>query len=786
MATKRMLIDATHPEETRVVIVSGNQLEDFDVEVESRRQLKGNIYLCKVMRVEPSLQAAFVEFGGNRHGFLPFNEFHPDYYQIPIADREALMAEERAAEGNGESAADDEDAKLGGVETVGGDDSEELEARRPRIQRQKYKIQEVIKRRQILLVQVVKEERGTKGAALTTFLSLAGRYCVLMPNSARGGGVSRRIANGVDRKHLKTILADLPISEGTAVIVRTVGAQRSKAEIRRDFDYLMRLWDGIREQTLQSVAPCLIHEEGNLIKRAVRDLYTKEIDEVLVDGDEGYRIAKDFMKLLIPSHSRRVQPYKNGGTPIFHRYQVESQLESMLGPQVQLSSGGYIVINQTEALVAIDVNSGRATRERHIEETALYTNLEAAVEIARQLRLRDLAGLIVIDFIDMEDGRNRSKVERKLKEALRSGRARIQVGRISPFGLLEMSRQRLRPSIIETSFSACPHCVGTGRIRSTDSSALSLLRAIEEEGMNRRSGEITVTTPTAVALYILNRKRSALAEIERRYNLRVLVEGDESMVPPDHHIQRSQLQTDETPDEAKAGRAEGRETEVEGRETEVEGRETEVENEDGGKRRRRRRSRRRKRPEEGPETPVETAADTPVEEAAGDAAMAVPDEGDVDDGRRRRHGRRGGRKRPRTQTRAAAGPVEVDTVPEATAAGAEDEGGVEHAPIEVSPVHEPAFPPQAADDVIVLQTPPEPSDIEPGPALPGSGPPDDPFLGEDASPASKTDAAPDDRGQAEDDVLVDTSKTTVIQVGEDQVSEAPPRARRGWWQRLSK
>ena len=752
MATKRMLIDATHPEETRVVIVSGNQLEDFDVEVESRRQLKGNIYLCKVMRVEPSLQAAFVEFGGNRHGFLPFNEFHPDYYQIPIADREALMAEERAAEGNGESAADDEDAKLGGVETVGGDDSEELEARRPRIQRQKYKIQEVIKRRQILLVQVVKEERGTKGAALTTFLSLAGRYCVLMPNSARGGGVSRRIANGVDRKHLKTILADLPISEGTAVIVRTAGAQRSKAEIRRDFDYLMRLWDGIREQTLQSVAPCLIHEEGNLIKRAVRDLYTKEIDEVLVDGDEGYRIAKDFMKLLIPSHSRRVQPYKNGGTPIFHRYQVESQLESMLGPQVQLSSGGYIVINQTEALVAIDVNSGRATRERHIEETALYTNLEAAVEIARQLRLRDLAGLIVIDFIDMEDGRNRSKVERKLKEALRSGRARIQVGRISPFGLLEMSRQRLRPSIIETSFSACPHCVGTGRIRSTDSSALSLLRAIEEEGMNRRSGEITVTTPTAVALYILNRKRSALAEIERRYNLRVLVEGDESMVPPDHHIQRSQLQTDETPDEAgraegretevegRETEAEGRETEVEGRETEVEGRETEVENEDGGKRRRRRRSRRRKRPEEGPETPVETAADTPVEEAAGDAAMAVPD----------------------------------------------DEGGVEHAPIEVSPVHEPAFPPQAADDVIVLQTPPEPSDIEPGPALPGSGPPDDPFLGEDASPASKTDAAPDDRGQAEDDVLVDTSKTTVIQVGEDQVSEAPPRARRGWWQRLSK
>jgi len=503
MATKRMLIDATHPEETRVVVVDGNRLEELEFESASRKQLKGNIYLAKVTRVEPSLQAAFVEYGGNRHGFLAFNEIHPDYYQIPVSDREEFEAD---VEDNGDDAEPATDETL---EETGADDSEQVEHIRPRYRNQRrYKIQEVIKKRQIILVQVVKEERGNKGAALTTYLSLAGRYCVLMPNTDKGGGISRKISNVKDRKRLKSVLSELSIPKGTAVIVRTAGAERSKAEIKRDFEYLMRLWSNIRDVTLQSQAPALIYEEANLIKRSIRDMYSRDIDEVLVEGEEGYRTAKDFMKMLIPSHAKKVQPYRDElQIPLYHRYQVEGQLDAMHSAIVQLPSGGYIVINPTEALVAIDVNSGRSTKERNIEETALKTNLEAADEIARSLRLRDLAGLIVVDFIDMEISRNQAQVERRIKEAMKHDRARIQIGRISPFGLLEMSRQRLRPSFTETSTETCHYCHGIGVRRSLESTVLHVLRVIEEEGIRRRSDEITVHVPTQVALYILNQKR---------------------------------------------------------------------------------------------------------------------------------------------------------------------------------------------------------------------------------------------------------------------------------------
>ncbi|MBC8337367.1 MAG: Rne/Rng family ribonuclease [Alphaproteobacteria bacterium] len=698
MTTKRMLIDASHPEETRVAIVSGQHLDDFDVEVESRRQLRGNIYLAKVTRVEPSLQAAFVDYGGNRHGFLAFSEIHPDYYQIPVADREALVAEQQEAETEAGAEADakaEAEAKKGGgdaaegegsdVEVLGGDEAEEVQAERPVAIKRHYKIQEVIKRRQILLVQVVKEERGTKGAALTTYLSLAGRYCVLMPNTARGGGISRKIANAPDRKRLKNILSDLKIPGVMAVIVRTAGSKRSKAEIKRDYEYLMRLWESVREVTLESMAPCLVHEEGDLIKRSIRDLYDKDIDEIIIDGDEAYRTAKDFMKLLIPSHTKRVQPFKETGKQLFQHFHVEPQLHAMHSPDVQLKSGGYIVINPTEALVSIDVNSGRSTRGRNIEETALKTNIEASDEIARQLKLRDLAGLIVIDYIDMEENRNQTKVERRLKDAMRSDRARIQIGRISPFGLLELSRQRMRPSLIETSSDPCPYCEGTGIRRSADSAALHLLRAIKEEAMQQRAQQITVHIPTTVALYILNNQRDVLAEIEATYKMSIIVETDDTLIPPAYRMERD----GKTVEEASAGMSKG------------------GDDEDSAKRRRRRGRRRR-----GAEDSSETTHETATQAAPETTPQAATESGDVPDGedvgaafegdddkpverKRRRRGRRGGRRRGRKPaeqmaqetagdlTEASTDAVSGGEAPEAPPETAEETAG--EAPAETTP-----------------------------------------------------------------------------------------------------
>ncbi|TIU75634.1 MAG: ribonuclease E/G, partial [Mesorhizobium sp.] len=678
----KMLIDASHPEETRVVVVRGNRIEEFDFESQDKKQLKGNIYLARVTRVEPSLQAAFVEYGGNRHGFLAFSEIHPDYYQIPVADRQALLRAEaqeaededdedgegddrqsrdrgrrgrrrggksrdrgehkrdagaadsddsvesndsgsneggehgehavadnadavsenvdtptgtsehsedvaghvdasrnetshdeashsetshnetgpseggpnsiaasieadviseavRQAETAGEATSTDNDRGMleevqsshpedHEVESVGAEDAlEEARNRRKPVRRQ-YKIQEVIKRRQILLVQVVKEERGNKGAALTTYLSLAGRYSVLMPNTARGGGISRKITNAQDRKRLKEVVADLEVPQGMGVILRTAGESRTKAEIKRDYEYLMRLWENVRNLTLQSTAPALVYEEGSLIKRSVRDLYNKDIDEILVSGEEGYREAKDFMRMLMPSHAKVVQPFRDT-TPIFVRNGIEAQLDRMLQPQVTLKSGGYIIINQTEALVAIDVNSGRSTKEHSIEDTALHTNLEAAEEVARQLRLRDLAGLIVIDFIDMEENRNNRSVEKRLKDHLKNDRARIQVGRISHFGLMEMSRQRIRASVLESTMKPCPHCGGTGHVRSDSSVALMVVRAIEEFLLKDSRSHITVRTPAATALYVLNHKRGTLVELESRFGLTITVEADDTV-----------------------------------------------------------------------------------------------------------------------------------------------------------------------------------------------------------------------------------------------------------------
>jgi ribonuclease E len=770
---RRMLIDASHPEETRVVVVDGTKLSEFDFETASRKPLKGNIYLAKVIRIEPSLQAAFVEYGGNRHGFLAFSEIHPDYFQIPVADRERLIAEQRAQaeaddrhepaperyrrepdddQPDAEDIAPDEDAaapvtevaeaqplvaeaapvdpigeteppvqeaqpaampveSLAGpaepaviegssetaaampegspaetaepaaepVETLGGDEvageEQEKRERRRRQPIRHYKIQEVIKRRQILLVQVVKEERGNKGAALTTFLSLAGRYCVLMPNAGRGGGISRKISNPADRKRMKDMLAELDVPTGMGVILRTAGLERSNIDIKRDYEYLIRLWDSIRELTMRSTAPALIYEEGDLIKRSLRDVFDTDIAQVLVEGEAGFQAASEFMRQLVPHQADKVQLYKEP-IPLFHRYQVESQFDAMHIPTVQLRSGGYIVINPTEALVAIDVNSGRSTKERNIEETALRTNLEAAEEVARQVRLRDLAGLIVIDFIDMEEHRHQRQVEHKVKDAMRNDRARIQIGRISAFGLMEMSRQRLRPSLLEHSTEICPHCAGIGRVRSIESAALHALRAIEEEGVRRRSSEIVVSVPPNVALYLLNQKRHALSEIEQRYAFHVTIEADDELHAADCEIERVRQRRDDRPAQELA-RATYDQVEGEAPLAEVEGeapegepeRERAAGDEDGerdghGRRRwrRRRRGGRREGDERAPEgedrpyVPASNGHDAPpaaeqiepegesLAEGEGEAAAAGPRSEDDGD-RRRRRGRRGGRRR---------------------------------------------------------------------------------------------------------------------------------------------
>ena len=529
--SKKLLIDARQSEETRVISTTNDLIDDFEYEVHSRRQLKGNIYLARVTRVEPSLQAAFIEYGGNRQGFLAFSEIHPDYYRIPVEDKNKLLAEA--------SAKADEDLNLN-------DDSNEdnidefNEEEFKKIKRnlyKNYKIQEVIARRQILLVQVVKEERGSKGAALSTYISIAGRYCVLMPNTPRGGGVSRKISNITDRKRLKKVVDELDVSKGMAVIIRTAGSKRTKTEIKRDYANSMKIWENVKKLTLESNAPFLIHEEGSLVKRAIRDLYHSDIDEVLVEGSEAYKVCKNYMKAVMPSHAKKVQQYVDDKLHLFQRYNLDAQLQDIFNPKVTLKSGGYIIIDQTEALVAVDVNSGRSTRERNIEDTALKNNLEAAEEFARQARLRDLSGLIVIDFIDMEENKNRISVEKKLKESMRKDRARIQIGEISHFGLLELSRQRLRPSIVENSSELCPHCAGSGRIQSIEVSAVQILRAIEEEGAPDDIIGVKVFAHSDVILHILNKKRSQLNEIENGYKILIDFNNDNTIIPPQKKLE---------------------------------------------------------------------------------------------------------------------------------------------------------------------------------------------------------------------------------------------------------
>jgi len=724
MAT-RMLIDARHPEETRVAVLKGNRIEEFDFESADHKQIKGNIYLAKVTRVEPSLQAAFVDFGGNRHGFLAFSEIHPDYYQIPKEDREALIAEEqahaeeeaalRAAEEDDED--DDDHADDGdGVEEIdtsekddvatiedghldhhddeepaaeedGDDDSgDEAEAdesgdgderprgRRPQGRgrrqgrggqsrakamddlrdkrmalRRRYKIQDVIQRRQVLLVQVVKEERGNKGAALTSYLSLAGRYCVLMPNSSHGGGISRKISSAADRKRLKQIVGELKLPRSMGLIVRTAGLQRTKVEIKRDFDYLARLWDEIRETTLKSSAPALIHSDSDLIKRAIRDIYNREIEEVVVEGEEGYRSAREFMKLLMPSHARRVKAYSDP-VPLFQRYGAEDQLSAMYDPVVQLKSGGYLVINPTEALVSIDINSGRSTKEHGIEATALSTNMEAAREIARQLRLRDMAGLVVIDFIDMEYGSNVRKVEKAMKDALRNDRARIQVGRISGFGLMEMSRQRLRTGVLEATTRGCPHCDGTGLVRTASSAGLSALRLIEDEAAKGKGTTITLYASTEAAIYLLNAKRADLAEIEHRYGVTVEVvpEGEDegakmrvaSSGPRPTSTPKFEPILEEVDD---ADYADEDEDEEEAAEERAAPRDREGGDQAGKRRRRRRGGRGREREREPGEEQSATEDREEGDEPEGEFERERPEEGGEERPKKRR--RRGGRRR---------------------------------------------------------------------------------------------------------------------------------------------
>jgi ribonuclease E len=1029
---KRMLIDATHPEETRVVVLDGNRLDEFDFETSTKKQVKGNIYLAKITRVEPSLQAAFVDFGGNRHGFLAFSEIHPDYYRIPVGDRaplpderperggergrrrehrrgeaghrhgeraapegdqhgfydagagdapagsilvddaqgdnvhgddvhgddvhggdwhgddvsdtghaadavpleaipgdsvnaltaadmstgdvpagetvaaeaapsdpllpgdlpfedpgdrdyaraerstadtqSALPAEFESTDAPADTGSDPEAGAVGeatgfaphvephpeshiesrvaesaiaeSVETVGGDEFEEAARQRSRSMRH-YKIQEVVKRRQIMLVQVTKEERGNKGAALTTYLSLAGRYCVLMPNTGRGGGVSRKITSATDRRRLKELLDELDLPEGMGVIVRTAGSERSKAEIKRDLEYLLRLWDEIRSLTLQSTAPALIYEEGNLIKRSIRDLYARDIDEVLVDGEEGYKTAKAFMKMLMPSHAKRVQPYRDA-IPLFHRFQVEGQIDLIHSPVVQLRSGGYIVINPTEALVAIDVNSGRSTKERNIEETALRTNLEAAEEVARQLRLRDLAGLIVIDFIDMDEHRNQASVERRLKEGMKFDRARIQLGRISPFGLLELSRQRLRPSLVEASTQPCPHCAGTGHIRSTESTALHVLRAIEEEGIRRRSAEICIYVPTAVALYVLNQKREMLGQIETRYGFRVTVAHDDTLIPPAFRLERLRNLTaaeaasiptavvqlpppieedDEEIDEREESAQPATLDNPESKQADG-GREEGSEDEHGRRRRRRRRRRRPgdehdagdahhaqdghhesgepvgapaendDRPDFGGHASAPArhthAADTIVGQPAGEhgeedfpSASGPAGEGDSSGRKRRRRGKRGGRRRGRGE---GAGRPSGD----APAEFAPDEGAPIAAAERIEIVHQPLGSDAGRQGIETafaagpLQVNEETMDTAEAPVMDAGEAMHEsapPPFPAASEPARSQDVPQHDTTRTEESA--EPAATTASTVPDAKiVTEKPANPKRGWWQRL--
>lgn len=936
---KKMLIDAAHREETRVAIVSGNRVENFDFESEAKRPLRGNIYLAKVTRVEPSLQAAFIEYGGNRHGFLAFSEIHPDYYQIPVADREKLLAEEAAEEfdedddnydedddsdadaasdesddaydigahafeaddesGDGnddasddeaatpaiaaeaastesisEDVSDDEDAidddgdlpetnieeindEDSAEEVTSSDDDDDIDSsddddegddqsdedseassdddetvtasgdddekksdnrgrgrgrgrngnrnggrgssrgrngrsgdRRPsrRSRSRHYKIQEVIKRRQIMLVQVVKEERGNKGAALTTYLSLAGRYCVLMPNTARGGGISRKITNTSDRRRLKEAMNEMDVATGMGLIVRTAGANRTKVEIKRDFDYLLRLWENIRDLTLKSSAPCLIYEEGDLIKRSIRDQYSKDIDEIIVDGDKAYKEAKDFMRMLMPSHAKNVKRYKDS-EPLLQRHGVQSELDALLEPTVTLKSGGYIVINPTEALVSIDVNSGKSTKEHNIEATAVSTNLEAAEEIARQLRLRDMAGLVVIDFIDMDEPRNNRAVERKLKDSLKQDRARIQVGRISSFGLLEMSRQRMRSGVLEGSTDTCPHCQGTGMIRSTESAALQVLRAVEAEALKGRAKALDVNVPMDIAVFILNQKRTTLLDIERRGRVSVYMVADASLISPDYSIKRTDDRTpdvsmdtdalsmesafDDEEDAALDAKAEAaarseEEADASANTENSSGDDADGDGEDKPKRRRRRR---RGRKSESGSAENNTAEDGDTSDAAATEASGSEDgDGETpeldEDGKprkRRRRGRRGGRRHRRTTDADDEGNSEgtngdVETTAKASDSDVETNHSTseddEEAPVLV------AYSSSASEPMVVdqSQTPAEST----------------------TGPASETD---NEAEQAVADTAAASAASTKASV-EMETSETPAEpTKRGWWQR---
>jgi ribonuclease E len=990
----KMLIDATHPEETRVVVLRGNRVEEFDFESASRKQLRGNIYLAKVTRVEPSLQAAFVDYGGNRHGFLAFSEIHPDYYQIPVADRQALIEEEERAQreadaeadnharrhaergrsasqrrerlasepiddashddehregehredenhgddqGTGENEANDRSegsaapeattasaesgeaqppqpeaavevtpaealtltaaadtaldlaptastgegatteaaesseasspsAELGfengtaeeaangvdtngnganvseissseisaedeAIESVGGADAMEEVPERPHRPRRQYKIQEVIKRRQVMLVQVVKEERGTKGAALTTYLSLAGRYSVLMPNTARGGGISRKITDAQDRRRLKEVAQELEVPEGMGVILRTAGASRTKMEVKRDFEYLLRLWENVRDLTLKSTAPTLVYEEGSLVKRSIRDLYSKDIDEIQVGGAEGYREARDFMRMLMPSHVKNVKPFHDT-LPIFTRFGIESQLDAMFQPVVQLRSGGYIVINQTEALVAIDVNSGRATREHHIEDTALKTNLEAADEIARQLRLRDLAGLVVIDFIDMDEKRNNRTVERRLKEALKHDRARIQVGHISHFGLLEMSRQRIRSSVLESSTDKCPQCGGTGHVRSVSSVSLQLLRSIEELLLKGATHNIIVRTRTEIAIYLLNHKRAHLRTLEERFRITITVNADPTIAGQTSYVIEKGEQVhsleqakaiaaqpiaavpiiDE--DDEKLAEEEDVSEEDEVSEGEEAGEDAELETADAqsgeasaqrdgrGRRRRRRRGRRGGEAREGGPT-HETVAEHAVVHAVDDEG-AMPTEADAAeasddgepgeraaDGRRRRRGRRGGRRNRRGRDGDG-----LHAGSDAVAESDVDQGldVVEHAASSAASF-EPAEPYASSHEVRVTETVSEPTPPVPSPPEPtivttasDGAPPETP--GPVAAPRRRStvrEPAPVGFSSVDEPIPPTPVPPQPVEIPQPVVSESgetseQPR-RSGWWRR---